>query len=73
MRGLVIIVVLGVIGIILFGLYESRRDPYEIGMHMNYSIECENGFVIKVLGQGRGTIQVRNSDGTLLRCGQKIY
>lgn len=54
MRGLVITAVLGVIGIILFGLYESRRDPYEIGMH---------GFVIKVLGQGRGTIQVRNSDG----------
>lgn len=60
MRGLVITVVLGVIGIILFGLYESRRDPYEIGMH---------GFVIKVLDEHRGTIQVRNSDG----CGQKIY
>lgn len=70
---MILIVALGVVGIILFGLYESRRDPYEIGMHMNYDIECENGFVIKVLHKHRGTIQVRNSDGTLLRCGQKIY
>lgn len=52
---------------------ESKKDPYEEGTHWNYSINCENGFVYKVLDQRRGTIQVLNSDGTPLRCGEKIY
>jgi len=52
---------------------ESKKDPYEEGSHWNYSIECENGFVYKSLDQRRGTIQVLNSDGTPLKCGEKIY
>lgn len=52
---------------------ESKKDPYEEGTHWNYSINCENGFVYKVLDQRRGTIQVLNSDGTPLKCGEKIY
>lgn len=69
------------IGIFLFmvtsvtaGLYmESKIDPYEEGMHWSYSINCENGFVYKTLDNRRGTIQVLNSDGTPLKCGNKIY
>lgn len=52
---------------------EQNKDPYEEGSHWNYSIECENGFVYKSLDQRRGTIQVLNSDGTPLKCGEKIY
>jgi len=52
---------------------EREKDPYEPGMHFDYSIECENGFVYKILGERRGTIQVLNSDGTPLKCGEKIY
>jgi hypothetical protein len=52
---------------------EQSKDPYEPGMHFDYSIECENGFVYKCLDHRRGTIQVLNSDGTPLRCGDKIY
>jgi hypothetical protein len=57
----------------LMAYCESKRDPYEEGMHWNYSIECENGFVYKSLEHRKGTIQVLNSDGTPLRCGEKIY
>lgn len=53
--------------------YESRIDPYQEGMHWNYSITCENGYVYKTLSDKRGTIQVFNSDGTPLKCGHKIY
>lgn len=50
---------------------EQNKDPYKEGMHLDYSIKCENGFVYKELN--RGTIQVLNSDGTPLKCGKKIY
>jgi hypothetical protein len=59
--------------LVLAGYCESKKDPYEPGMHFNYSIECDNGFVYKVLDHRRGTIQIFNSDGTPLRCGEKIY
>lgn len=54
------------------GVYcESKKDPYEIGMHWDYNIVCENGFIFK---QNRyGIIQVLNSDGTPLKCREKIY
>jgi hypothetical protein len=57
----------------LAGYCESKKDPYEEGMHFDYLIECENGFVYKILEHRRGTIQVLNSDGTPLKCGEKIY
>jgi hypothetical protein len=46
-------------------------NPYEQGMHWDYSIECENGFVYKV--KNRAAMQIFNTDGTPLRCGHKIY
>jgi hypothetical protein len=49
----------------------SDENPYEEGMHFTYHIHCENGFVYK---QKNGRIiQVLNSDGTPLKCGNKIY
>lgn len=48
-------------------------DPYEEGMHWNYSIICEGGFKYKCLDQRRGTILLLNTDGTPLRCGKKRY
>jgi hypothetical protein len=62
-----------VISVFLMSYCENKKDPYEPGMHMNYNIECENGYSYKVLGRNRGVIQILNSDGTPLRCGQKIY
>jgi hypothetical protein len=52
---------------------ESHKDPYQEGMHMSYTIQCENGYVFKILDMRRGTIQIFNSDGTPLKCGKKIY
>jgi hypothetical protein len=59
-------------GLTFLGIYcESKKDPYEIGMHWDYNIVCENGFIFK---QNRyGIIQVLNSDGTPLKCGEMIY
>ena len=61
---------LAIVLLVLAGYCESKKNPYEEGMHLDYSIECENGFVYKTLGGRRGTIQVLNSDGTPLKCGE---
>jgi hypothetical protein len=69
-----LLIVLLAIGLVTLGqYYESKKDPYEVGSHWDYTIECENGFVYKTLGQRRGSIQIFNSDGTPLKCGHKIY
>lgn len=68
MIGLIVLVVV----FMIFGEYrESTKDPYEEGIHMNYSIVCEGGWTYKVLSQRRGTIQVLHSDGTPMKCGEK--
>jgi hypothetical protein len=68
----IIIICLIFLGIsILIQHCESKKDPYEVGSHWDYSIECENGFVYKI--KNRAAMQVFNSDGTPLRCGKKIY
>ncbi len=58
------------IGIPLFLLQwcESKKDPLEEGMHMNYSIRCENGFKYKCIGNRGGTILLLNPDGTPMKC-----
>ena len=55
--------------------YESYIDPYQEGTHLDYHIQCENGFVYKIQGSmiSKHSIQVLNSDGTPLKCGEKIY
>jgi hypothetical protein len=36
------------IGITFLGMYcESQKEPYDVGMHWDYSIICENGFIYK--------------------------
>ena len=52
-------------------IISNKKSPYEEGMHWNYYIECENGFTYKI--KDKVSIQVLNSDGTPLKCGQKIY
>lgn len=52
---------------------DENSDPYEEGMHWDYSIICEGGFKYKRLGDRGGVIQLLNSDGTPLRCGKKRY
>jgi hypothetical protein len=73
MKTMIGLVVLVILLVFLGGYFESKKDPYEEGMHWDYSIQCENGFVYKVLDQRRGTIQILNSDGTPLKCGEKIH
>lgn len=73
MKTLILITVL-LIGIPLVATYcESKRDPYEIGSHWSYEIICENGFIYKSQGRYSAFIQILNSDGTPLKCGEKIY
>lgn len=62
---------------IFFGLFlltsycNSKKDPYEVGMHMDYSIICSDGYKYKKI-QG-GIIPCKNTDGTPLKCNQKRY
>lgn len=71
MRNLLIFI-LFIFILLFFGFWcESKQDPYAEGVHMDYSIVCENGFIYKRTRYG--IIQVLNSDGTPLRCGKKIY
>lgn len=73
MKTLVGIFLFAIAGITLGMWYESTLDPYEEGIHWSYSIVCENGFIYKVMDNRRGAIQIFNSDGTPLKCGEKIY
>jgi hypothetical protein len=57
--------------LVFIGKSCEPSDPYAEGMHFDYHIECENGFVYKI--KNRAAIQVLNSDGTPLKCGHKIY
>ena len=57
----------------LLFLISCNENPYSEGMHWDYSITCEGGFVYKTLDQRRGTILLLNSDGTPLKCGKKRY
>lgn len=64
--------ILAACSLTFLGIYcESHKDPYEIGMHWDYSILCENGFIYKQTRHG--IIQVLNSDGTPLKCEETIY
>lgn len=73
MKTMLFLFLIAILFVFLGHWHESTIDPYEEGMHWNYSIECENGFVYKVLDHRRGTIQIFNSDGTPLKCGDKIH
>lgn len=62
--------------LIAFLIYHERTiDPYQEGTHLDYYIQCENGFVYKIQGSviSKYPMQIFNSDGTPLKCGEKIY
>ena len=68
----VLFFVLLIFGLMFLGMYcESQKEPYDVGMHWDYNIICENGFIYKQMRHG--TILILNSDGTPLVCGKKIY
>ena len=61
---------------VAFLIYHERTiDPYQEGTHLDYYIQCENGFVYKIEGSmiSKHSIQILNSDGTPLKFGEKIY
>jgi hypothetical protein len=68
-----ILVVIGIVALMFAARSCDDKDPYSMGIHWDYSIECEGGFTYKILGQKRGTILLLNSDGTPLKCGHKRY
>lgn len=73
MKTFIILIAITILFFIVMAKCESKKDPYEEGMHFDYTIICEGGFKYKCLDQRRGTIQLLNSDGTPLKCNQKRY
>lgn len=75
MKALIFITLFAFSAITFAIYYESSIDPYQEGTHLDYYIQCENGFVYKIQGStiSKHSIQVLNSDGTPLKCGEKIY
>jgi hypothetical protein len=71
MKSMLFLILISIV-LVFLGVYcESQKDPYEIGTHWDYTIVCENGFIYKY--NRYGTIQVLNTDGTPLKCGEKVY
>lgn len=50
---------------------DTKKDPYEVGSHLDYNVKSVNGFIY--ISADRGYIQVLNSDGTPLKKNHKIY
>lgn len=73
MRYLIGITLFIIVFVIFAQNYFSKEDQYEVGVHWDYNIICENGFTYKVLEKRKGTIQILNSDGTPLKCNEKYY
>ena len=72
MKTMLLLILFVILSLITCKYWESKIDPYEEGMHFDYTITCENGFVYKSIPH-KGTIKVFNSDGTPLKCKHKIY
>lgn len=69
--GLILFVGITFVFLFLAQKCEDGKDPYEEGSHLDYSIECVNGYAYKI--KKRAAMQVFNSDGTPHKCGTKIY
>ena len=74
MKSIIIILILFFTLVLI--IKNSDSDPYAEGRHFGYIITCKDG-VITQNWVRRSRIYnsnpVKNSDGTLLRCGQKYY
>lgn len=71
MKGLLLLLFLFICCFETCQYIESKRDPYEVGMHMDYRIICNDGYKYKY--QRGATMPCLNSDGTPLKCNQKRY
>lgn len=52
-------------------VFHGPEGKYDEGVHLDYSIVCENGWMYK--RQYRNIYPVLNTDGTHARCGTKVY
>lgn len=68
MRFLLFLMVVAFLLMFLVEYLEKDKHPYEIGIHNNYEISCENGYVYKILSDRRGTIQILNKNGKPKTC-----
>lgn len=71
MKTLLGIFLVAIIVLLTFSYLETKRNPYEVGTHLEYDVKSINGFIY--ISADRGYIQVLNSDGTPLKKGHKIY
>jgi len=71
LKNIILFLGLVIMPFVLVGYWESKKDPYEIGSHMDYTIICNDGFKFKRI-QG-SFVPCLNSDGTPLKCNQKRY
>lgn len=72
MKGVIVFLVFCLsIGALLWASEPS--DPYQEGMHWDYSIRCEEGFLWKHRSSPQSTIPLLHSDGTHVRCGEKRH
>lgn len=71
MKTLLTIFIVAILLLFTFNYLDSKKDPYEVGAHLDYDIISINGFIY--MSADRGYIQVYNSDGTPLKKGHKIY
>jgi len=71
MKTLLGIFLVATLFLVTFSYLETKKDPYEVGNHLDYNIKSINGFIY--ISANRGYIQVLNSDGTPLKKGHKIY
>jgi len=68
MKGFLILIVF-ILGLMALSIYhESQIDPYEVGMHFDYEIKCENGYKYKILDHNRGVIPLLDKQGNPLKC-----
>jgi hypothetical protein len=71
MKTLLGIFLTAIIVLLTFSYLDTKKDPYEVGAHLDYDVKSINGFIY--MSADRGYVQVLNSDGTPLKKGRKIY
>lgn len=45
----------------------DKENPYTVGMHWNYRVECESGYLYKVV-RGQGVFPIKDSLNNQLKC-----
>lgn len=73
MKGLLIFFFGGFALVVILQWHDAQQDPYAVGMHWDYSIRCEDGFLWRQRDGHGGTTPVLHTDGTQMRCGEKRH